>query len=65
MITNAFKIVTKVLENRLRDVLSFTISQSKNAFVEGRQNLDVALVANEVVGEARKRRVLVVKLTIG
>uniref|UniRef100_A0A2N9IAI6 Reverse transcriptase domain-containing protein n=1 Tax=Fagus sylvatica TaxID=28930 RepID=A0A2N9IAI6_FAGSY len=42
-----YKIIAKVLANRLSDVLSKLISTSQNAFVGGRQILDSVLVANE------------------
>ena len=52
--TSLYKIIAKVLAKRLQAVLGGTISNFQGAFVEGRQILDVVLVANEVVEEYRK-----------
>ncbi|KAL5543048.1 hypothetical protein UlMin_010758 [Ulmus minor] len=53
LVTSLYKIISKVLALRLREVLGETISKEQGAFVKGRQILHVALVANEVVEEYR------------
>lgn len=49
-----YKILAKVLSNRMRSAIESVISVNQSAFVKGRQILDGILVANEVVDDARK-----------
>ena len=42
-----YKLLAKVLANRFRMVLGGLISESQNAFVGGRQMVDLVLIANE------------------
>ena len=55
-----YKLLAKVLANRLKKVVGKVVSSSQNAFVEGRQILDAALVANEVIDSVLKRKESVV-----
>ena len=49
-----YKMVAKVLTNRLKIVLENLISETQNAFVGGRQILDSVLVANECLDSRLK-----------
>jgi hypothetical protein len=54
LVGSLYKILAKVLANRLRLVVGNVISETQTTFVKDRQILDGILIANEVVDEARK-----------
>ncbi|XP_028112427.1 uncharacterized protein LOC114310576 [Camellia sinensis] len=53
LVTPLYKILATVLSKRIRVFLGETMSSAQGAFVQGRQILNVVLVANEVVEEYR------------
>ena len=54
LVGSLYKVLAKVIANRLRQVIGSVVSEAQSAFVKNRQILDGILIANEVVDEARK-----------
>ena len=56
LVGDLYKILAKVLANRIKRVMRKVISLAQNAFVEVRQILDAALIANEGVDSWLRRK---------
>lgn len=56
LVSSVYKILSKVLANRLRMVVGKVVTASQSAFIKGRQILDAILIANELVDDAKKIR---------
>ena len=66
LVGSVYKLLSKVLANRLRAVLDNLTTESQNSFVGGRQILDSVLIANECLDSRLKSRLpsVVCKLDI-
>ncbi|KAJ9681586.1 hypothetical protein PVL29_020449 [Vitis rotundifolia] len=57
LVGSLYKLLAKVLANRIKKVMGKVISESQNAFMERRQILDAVLIANEAVDSRLKDEV--------
>lgn len=64
IIDSIYRILSKILANRIKNVMNILVSKSQTSFLAGRQMLDGILVVNEVLDFARhnKEKGLLVKV---
>ena len=49
LVGSLYKLIAKVLANKLKKMMSWLVNKAQNAFVESRQILDASLIANEAI----------------
>ena len=65
LVGSMYKLIAKVLANKLKRVMNGLVNMDQNAFAEGRQIMDASLIANEVIDSIlKKERGLLNKLDI-
>ena len=56
LVGSLYKLIAKVLANRLKKVMNGLVNPGQNSFVKGRQILDASLIANKVIDSMQKRK---------
>ena len=55
LVGSLYKLLVKVLANRLKRLMHKLINRAQNAFVEGRQIMDASLMVNEAIDTLIKK----------
>ena len=55
LVGSLYKLLVKVLANRLKRLMHKLINRAQNAFVEGRQIMDASLMVNEAIDTMIKK----------
>ena len=50
-----YKLLAKILTNRLKGVMGSLVDKAQNGFIGGRQILDASLIANEMIDSMLKK----------
>jgi len=56
LVSSVYKILSKVLANRLRKVVGKVVSTNQSAFIKGQQIFDGILIENEIVDDAKQAK---------
>lgn len=64
LVTSLYNVISKVLVERLKEILPPMIDKSQMAFVRGRQIMDVILIVAEVTGDylSKKKKDFIIKV---
>lgn len=54
LVESLYKLLAKVLANRLKRVMSKLVNKAHNTFVEGGRILDASLIANDIIDSGVK-----------
>ena len=56
LVNSLYKLISKVLANILKKVMSCLVNKAQISFVEERQILDASLIANEIIDYIEKEK---------